>query len=115
MLDWHLYLIRCHDGSLYTGITTNVARRFAEHQEHNGAGAKYLRGRGPLMLVFQKKLGSRSLALGVESKVKKLSKARKEELIRANSCIDEIIEQVRPHTGQTTGTTPPARRTGMPI
>ena len=32
MLDWHLYLVRCHDGSLYTGITTNVARRFAEHQ-----------------------------------------------------------------------------------
>jgi len=94
MLDWHLYLVRCHDGSLYTGITTNVARRFAEHQGNNGAGAKYLRGRGPLQLVFQKKLGSRNLALGVESKVKKLSKARKEELIRAGSTIDEIIKQV---------------------
>ncbi len=93
-MDWHLYLIRCHDGSLYTGITTNVARRFAEHQENRGAGAKYLRGREPLMLVFQKKLGSRSLALSVESKVKKLSKARKEELIRADSRIDEIIKQV---------------------
>ena len=94
MLDWHLYLVRCHDGSLYTGITTNVARRFAEHQGNNGAGAKYLRGRGPLVLVFQKKLGSRSLALGVESKVKKLPKARKEELIKADSRIDEIIKQV---------------------
>lgn len=94
MLDWHLYLVRCHDGSLYTGITTNVARRFAEHQENYGAGAKYLRGRGPLVLVFQKKLGSRSLALGVESKVKKLSKARKEELIRDNTRIDEIIKLV---------------------
>ena len=93
-MDWYLYLIRCHDGSLYTGITTNVARRFAEHQENNGAGAKYLRGRGPLMLVFQKKLGSRSLALGVESRVKKLSKARKEELIRAISRIDEMIKQI---------------------
>src|SRR4030043_104671 len=80
MLDWHLYLIRCHDGSLYTGITTNVARRFAEHQGNGDTGAKYLRGREPLVLVFQKKLGSRSLALGVESKVKKLSKARKEEM-----------------------------------
>ncbi len=94
MLDWHLYLIRCHDGSLYTGITTDVARRFAEHRENKGVAAKYLRGRGPLMLVFQKKLGSRSLALGVESKVKKLSKARKEELIRTNIRIDEIIKQV---------------------
>ena len=92
MVDWHLYLVRCHDGSLFTGITTDVARRFAEHQENKGAGAKYLRGRGPLVLVFQKKLGSRSLALGMESKVKKLPKARKEELIRADSRIDEIIK-----------------------
>jgi putative endonuclease len=94
MSDWHLYLIRCHDGSLYTGITTNVARRFAQHQNNNGPGAKYLRGREPLALVFQRKLGSRSLALSVENKVKKLSKARKEELIRADTHIDEIIKQV---------------------
>jgi len=78
---------------LYTGITTDVARRFAEHQENNSAGAKYLRGRGPLMLVFQKKLGSRSLALGVESKVKKLPKARKEELIRTPKYIEVIIKK----------------------
>ena len=94
MLDWHLYLVRCHDGSLYTGITTDVARRFAEHQGNGDTGAKYLRGRGPLVLVFQKKLGGRSLALGMESRVKKLSKARKEELIRTNTRIDEIIKQV---------------------
>lgn len=94
MLYWHLYLVRCRDGSLYAGITTDVARRFAEHQGNGGAGAKYLRGRVPLVLVFQKKLGSRSLALGVESKVKKLSKARKEELVRANKHIDQIIKQV---------------------
>jgi len=94
MLDWHLYLVRCRDGSLYTGITTNVARRFAEHQGNGDAGAKYLRGRGSLELVFQKKLGSRSLALGVESKVKKLPKARKEELIGDNTRIDEIIKLV---------------------
>jgi len=89
MLDWHLYLVRCHDGSLYTGITTDVARRFAEHQGNGDTGAKYLRGRGPLVL------GSRSLSLSVESKVKTLSKARKEELIRDNTCIDEIIKQVK--------------------
>jgi putative endonuclease len=94
MLDWYLYLVRCHDGSLYTGITTSVARRFAEHQEDKGAGAKYLLGRGPLLLVFQKKLGSRSLALRVESKVKRLSKARKEELIRTRKQIEVIIKQV---------------------
>ena len=93
-MDWHLYLVRCHDGSLYTGITTDVARRFAEHQGNGDTGAKYLRGRGPLVLVFQKKLGGRSLALGMESRVKKLSKARKEELIKDNTYIDEMIEQV---------------------
>lgn len=95
MSDWHLYLIKCRDGSLYTGITTDVARRFTEHQGNNATGAKYLRGRGPLVLVFQKKLGGRSLALAVESKVKKLSKARKEELIRADTHINKIMKQVR--------------------
>ncbi len=94
MLDWYFYLVRCHDGSLYTGITTDGARRFAEHRENKGAGAKYLRGRGPLVLVFQKKIGSRSLALGVESKVKKLSKARKEALVRTGQHIEGIIKQV---------------------
>jgi putative endonuclease len=92
--DWHIYLIRCRDGSLYTGITTDVDRRFAEHQGHGDTGAKYLRGRGPLVLVFQKKLGSRSLALGVESRIKKLSKAGKETLINDAKQIEMIIKQV---------------------
>ena len=95
MLDWHIYMVRCRDGSLYIGITTDVTHRFAEHQKNNGAGAKYLRGRGYLRLVFQRKLGGRSLALGAESRVKKLSKARKEELLKDNSRIDEIIKQMR--------------------
>ena len=92
MLDWYLYLVRCHDGSLYTGIATNVARRFTEHKDNNGA--KYLRGRGPLTLVFQKNLGNRSLAQVVESRIKKLSKSRKERLIKDNTLIDEIVKQV---------------------
>ncbi len=95
MSDWYLYLVRCQDGSLYTGISTDVARRFAQHRGEGGAGSKYLKGRAPLALVFQKNLGSKSLALKVERKVKKLSKVRKEELIRANTRIDEIIKQIR--------------------
>ena len=94
MSEWYLYLLRCRDGSLYTGISTNVARRFAQHREEGSAGAKYLKGRGPLKLVFKKKLGSNSLALKVERKVKKLSKAKKEELVRAGTRIDEIIKQI---------------------
>ena len=94
MCDWYLYLVRCYDGSLYTGISTDVARRFAQHSGEGSAGSKYLKGRVPLTLVFQKRLGSKSLALKVERKVKKLSKARKEELIRAKEHIEVIIKQV---------------------
>ena len=93
MADWYLYLIRCRDGSVYTGIATNVTRRFTEHQGKGDAGAKYLRGRGPLTLVFQKKLGSRSLASRVENSVKKMSKERKEKLIKNGEYIEDIIRQ----------------------
>jgi putative endonuclease len=94
MLDWYLYLVRCRDGSLYTGITTDVARRLAEHRENDGTGAKYLRGRGPLKLVYQKKIGDKGLALAVEIRVKKLSRARKEELVKTGTYIETIIKQV---------------------
>jgi len=73
-ITWFLYLIRCKDGSLYTGITTDVERRFIEHQ--SGKGAKYLRGKAPLTLAFQQKVGSRSAALKAEASIKQLSKTR---------------------------------------
>ena len=92
MSDWYIYLIRCRDGSLYTGIAVDVARRFAAHQI--GIGAKYLRGRAPLALVFQKKIGSRSMATAVEIKVKQLPKAKKEYLIRTPRTINTIVKQV---------------------
>lgn len=93
MSEWYLYMVRCRDGSLYTGITTDVVRRFAEHQGKGNTGAKYLRGRDPLILVFQKKLGSKSLATIVESRVKKLPKAKKEELVTTGEHINRIINQ----------------------
>lgn len=92
MQDWYLYLVRCKDGTLYTGITTDIARRFAEHQ--NGKGSKYLRGRGPLALVFQRKIESKKLALVAENKVKKLPKMKKEELIKDGVPLDEIISLI---------------------
>ena len=94
MSDWYLYFIRCRDGSLYTGITTDVARRFAEHRGQGAGGAKYLKGRGPLELVLRKRVGSRSLALRVERKVKKLPKARKEKLIKSRKHLREIIKTI---------------------
>jgi putative endonuclease len=94
MRDWYLYMVRCRDGTLYTGITTDIDRRLAEHSGEGDAGSKYLKGRAPLILVLQKRLGSRNLALKVENGVKKLSKAQKEKMIRVPGGIEEIIERV---------------------
>jgi putative endonuclease len=81
MSEWHLYLIRTRRGALYTGITTDVVRRFAEHQAGGPKCAKYLRGRGPLELVFYQKIGTRGEALQAEMMVKKLPKTAKEALV----------------------------------
>jgi len=93
MSDWYLYVVRCRDGALYTGISTDIDRRLAEHRGGGDAGSKYLKGRAPLTLLFQKRLGSRSLALKVENRVKKLSKAKKEEMICVPGCIEEIVRR----------------------
>jgi putative endonuclease len=90
MNDWFLYLIRCKQGRLYTGITTDVERRFAEHAGNDKKGSKYLRGKVPLTLVMKKRIGSRSMALKIEAKVKKLSKIKKEMFIDGKIKIREI-------------------------
>ena len=95
MSDWYLYMVRCHDGSLYTGISTAVKRRIAQHQGNGDSGSKYLRGRGPLTLVFQKRVGTRSLALKVESKVKRLSREKKERLIGVPGYIEGIVRRTQ--------------------
>ncbi len=79
MDDWYVYIVRCRDGSLYTGIATDVERRLAEHQANKGS--KYLRGRGPLKLVLKKRIGNKGRALKVERKVKGLTRQEKERLI----------------------------------
>ena len=77
---WKLYILRCGDGSLYTGITTDVQKRLAAHR--SGKGAKYTRGRGPLELVYSEKCGSHSDALRRELEIKRLPREEKETLIR---------------------------------
>ncbi len=79
MTKWHLYLIRTRQGTLYTGISTDVLRRLDDHL--NGKGAKYLRSRAPLTLVYQSKMGSRALATKAEHRVKKLQKNKKEQIV----------------------------------
>ena len=76
---WHLYILRCRDNSLYTGITNDVEKRFQAHQ--SGKGAKYTRGRGPLELVYREECGDHSAALKREAEIKKLPRERKLALI----------------------------------
>ena len=78
---WHIYMIRCADDSLYTGVATNVVRRFEEHNSGGPKAAKYVRGRGPLKLVYSKAIGTRSEALREELRIKRLTKAQKERLL----------------------------------
>lgn len=78
-MPWFLYLIRCPDGSLYTGITTDVERRLETHR--NNRGARRLRGRSPLELVFSQSVGDHGQALRIEHQVKTLSKADKEKIV----------------------------------
>lgn len=80
---WYLYILRCRDGSLYTGITTDVDKRFEAHA--SGKGAKYTRGRGPLILVYREECGDHSAALKRELEVKKLTRQEKELLIQNSS------------------------------
>lgn len=89
--EWSLYMVRCRDGKLYTGIAIDIKRRVAEHRA--GKGAKYLRGRAPLKLVFKKRIGSRSLALKVEQAIKKLPKFRKEKIIEAGMDLSRWLRQ----------------------
>ena len=75
---WFLYILLCGDGSLYTGITTDVDARLEVHR--SGKGAKYTRGRGPVSLVYVEQCENKSHALRREIAVKKLSRAQKQLL-----------------------------------
>ena len=81
-------MVRTKHGQLYTGITQDIARRFMEHQEGGRKASKYLRGKGPLELVFQLKIGSRSSALKAEFTLKKLPKQQKEDFTKGINKIE---------------------------
>ena len=80
-MSWFVYMLRCGDGTLYTGATDDVPRRLAAHRA--GKGAKYTRGRGPLELVYQEKVPDKSAALRREIAIKRLTRAEKERLIES--------------------------------
>jgi putative endonuclease len=77
---WMVYILRCSDGSLYTGITTNLQRRLLEHNSPTG-GCKYTRSRRPVALVYSEVAASRSEATQRESQIKSLSLPQKRRLL----------------------------------
>ena len=77
---WFVYLLRCADGLLYTGITTNVVRRCDQH--NSGTASHYTRSRRPVALVYQERQSGRSQASKREAAIKALPRAEKESLIR---------------------------------
>ena len=83
---WYLYILRCKDDSLYTGITTDVEKRLEAHR--TGKGAKYTRGRGPLELVYREECSDHSGALRREMEVKALSREEKLKLIQNSPAQD---------------------------
>lgn len=78
---YYLYILKCSDGTLYTGITVDLKRRVGEHNSSK-LGAKYTRTRRPVKLVYSKKFRNRSLATKAEGKIKKLSRIQKLKLIK---------------------------------
>ncbi|MCT9095040.1 GIY-YIG nuclease family protein [Haloarchaeobius sp. HME9146] len=83
MSDHYVYVLECADGTLYTGYTTDVERRVAEHDA--GEGAKYTRGRTPVELRYEESFESKSAAMSREYEIKQLSRRQKEALIRGDS------------------------------
>lgn len=90
-----LYIVRCADDTLYTGIATDVEKRMAEH-ESSVRGAKYLRGRGPLRLEFAQAVGDRAVASVLEYRVKRLSRARKQAIIDGCETLGGLLEPPMP-------------------
>lgn len=89
---WHIYLVRCDNNALYTGIAKDVDARFTKHCE--GKGAKFLRGKKSLTLVFQAPVGSYSEALKAEYRIKKQNKPLKERLVNGDISLDDLLNSV---------------------
>lgn len=105
---WFLYLVRYNDSKLYTGITTSLARRLAQHRA--GTGAKALRGKQNLQLVFSVCVGDRSSAQRLEYQVKRLTKSDKERLVNGSLPLYQVTgTTAASNTTQTTPDTSPAR------
>ncbi|MBD3670166.1 MAG: GIY-YIG nuclease family protein [Gammaproteobacteria bacterium] len=78
---WYVYILKCADDSLYTGITVDLARRLDEHNGNKSLGARYTRSRRPVTLAYSETADSRATAATREAAIKKLNRRQKEQLI----------------------------------
>lgn len=79
MAWWYVYMVRCRDGTLYTGATNDLQKRLAAH--NTGRGARYTRSRRPVSLVYSRRVRDRSRALSVEAQLKQLTRLEKHALV----------------------------------
>ena len=84
-LGWHVYILRCHDGTLYTGATNDLVRRLERHRA--GRGARYTRSRLPVKLVYLEPSRDRSAALRREAALKRFTRRDKLALIRTSRMV----------------------------
>lgn len=85
--EWELYILRCGDGTFYTGIARDAEKRLEVHR--SGKGAKYTRGRGPLQIVYRERCPDHGTALRREYAIKQLSRDEKERLILQSASLKE--------------------------
>jgi putative endonuclease len=91
--QFSLYIVLCSDDTYYTGIAVDVSKRMIEHSS-GSRGAKYLRGRGPIRLVYSEIVGDRATALRIEYRIKQLSRAQKEALVDGRESLQRLANQV---------------------
>jgi putative endonuclease len=91
MSDWSVYIIRCDRSALYTGISTDVARRVREHRSGDRKAAKYTKSFSSIDLVYEMHIGDRSLAAKIEYQIKKLPRQKKEFIVSSRLSLNKLM------------------------
>ncbi|MDD4649311.1 MAG: GIY-YIG nuclease family protein [Desulfoplanes sp.] len=91
-IPWYVYMVRCVDGSLYTGVAIDAHKRFIEHVQ--GKGARYTRAKKAVELAYTVRMDSKSLAFGVEWRIKRLPKVRKEHIVNEQWTAGRLLESL---------------------
>ena len=90
--QWYVYILRCRNDALYTGVTTDLKRRLAEHGRSGRAAARFTRAFVPVALAYHCRVGSKRLAYQIEYRIKKLPRVRKIELVANNFSLTQLLD-----------------------